>query len=372
MPIKLTVLRGKELEPYLEREFDQFEIKIGRDETNHIPLEDKKKVVSREHAIIRFEDGVYYLNDKGSRNGTFMNNNRLKPDYPYTLDDQSEFVLGEYTVKISITEPKEEKYEETVFLTNPFQDDAETLLNILRSIDEKYQNENPYLRDDLIKQAFGDEILKITGSDFLKAFDEKEDSTKSVQAISSDIPKDDTLFDILINLVVKLSQVISKFRTEFVGATLVQTKDSVQTQSKDSLKNFLLDPAIPEEERNRRASVLNEEIEKVIIHQVALLDGYRASIQEGVSTLLKEINPAIIKKELMKENFEIGPVKIPKNLIPLYIDLKAMKKLELLLFNLSQEDRGVLEKKYFRSGFIGRYLETVSSYQKKSHNADDF
>jgi hypothetical protein len=176
---------------------------------------------------------------------------------------------------------------------------------------------------------------------------------------------------ILLDLVVKLTQVISKFRTEFVGATLVQTKDSLQIQSREGLQNYLFDPNLSSEDSKKRLILLREEIEKTIMHQVALLDGYRGSIQDGVPELLKELNPSIIKKDLSKEIFEIGPIKIPKKIVPLLIDLKTMQQIERILYNLSQEDRGIFEKKYFRPAFIKNYLETVSSAQKMQSNSDE-
>ncbi len=371
MPIKFAVYKGKDLSIQFERELDLPEIKIGREDSNHLVLEDSKKIVSRHHSEIKFDNGTYYLSDNGSRNGTYINKNKLKPNYPYVLDDGSEFTIGEYTVKVSLTEAKEYR-EETVFLTNPFVDDVRALQNILRTIEEKYQSEDPGLRNDLLKQALQDEIGDESKSELLNLLSD-QGATKQHAAVNiPDVPQNNRIVTILLDVVVKLIQVISKFRTDFVGATLVQTKDSLQVNSRDELQSYLLDPGISPEEAEKRLTLLKGEIEKVILHQVALLDGYRASIQEGVPELLKELNPAIIKKEIANKNIEIGPLKIPKKIIPLLVELNTLQTIENKLYNLSVEDRGIFEKKYFRPAFIRRYLENMSSAQKSPHKNEDF
>lgn len=50
--------------------------------------------VSRRHARIVREDGLYYLYDEGSTNGTFLNGERLTPGRAYRLMDQVEIRLG--------------------------------------------------------------------------------------------------------------------------------------------------------------------------------------------------------------------------------------------------------------------------------------
>ena len=51
-------------------------ITIGRDEKNDICIKDDP-LVSRRHALIEKEGDTYYLMDKGSTNGTYLNNNPI-------------------------------------------------------------------------------------------------------------------------------------------------------------------------------------------------------------------------------------------------------------------------------------------------------
>jgi len=48
--------------------------RLGRDSDNHVVLEDER--VSLHHALITVRDGVYWLEDLGSTNGTFVGDDR--------------------------------------------------------------------------------------------------------------------------------------------------------------------------------------------------------------------------------------------------------------------------------------------------------
>lgn len=51
-------------------------ITIGRDPQSDIVIKDDP-LVSRRHALIEREESVYYITDKGSTNGTYINNNPI-------------------------------------------------------------------------------------------------------------------------------------------------------------------------------------------------------------------------------------------------------------------------------------------------------
>ncbi|MGH9753896.1 MAG: DUF3616 domain-containing protein [Blastocatellia bacterium] len=59
----------------IERDLNNDEVKIGKGSQNDIILSDAS--VSGAHAVISFEDGVYKINDLGSRNGTLLNEARI-------------------------------------------------------------------------------------------------------------------------------------------------------------------------------------------------------------------------------------------------------------------------------------------------------
>ncbi|HVR29361.1 MAG TPA: FHA domain-containing protein [Thermoanaerobaculia bacterium] len=65
--------------------------RLGRDADNHVVLEDER--VSLHHALITVRDGVYWLEDLGSTNGTFVGGDR-RVMAAHPLVDGEEIRLG--------------------------------------------------------------------------------------------------------------------------------------------------------------------------------------------------------------------------------------------------------------------------------------
>lgn len=58
---------------------------IGRSSANDIVLPDQH--VSRNHAVIRYRDGVFTISDLNSSNGTFVNDTRITEPFPLFVGD---------------------------------------------------------------------------------------------------------------------------------------------------------------------------------------------------------------------------------------------------------------------------------------------
>ncbi|GAB4512286.1 MAG: hypothetical protein OHK0046_11590 [Anaerolineae bacterium] len=63
--------------------------------------------VSRRHAVILCEDGVYFIQDVNSTNGTWVNEKRLTPNEPFPLESGDQVRLGQFVFYISFGEPEE-------------------------------------------------------------------------------------------------------------------------------------------------------------------------------------------------------------------------------------------------------------------------
>ncbi len=86
----------------IEFELDDFPAFIGRDESCNvcIPLPS----VSRQHAVISWTDGKFILSDKGSTNGTYLNNKIITEGL---LKHGDEITVGEVTLKFIVEEKKD-------------------------------------------------------------------------------------------------------------------------------------------------------------------------------------------------------------------------------------------------------------------------
>ena len=106
---------------YLEYELPEVDIWIGRDESNEIILQDE--MISRKHAVIKYQNGDWYLFDNNSSNGVFVDNRRIDA-VPYKLQIGGMIQIG--THKISVGTPpiieKKNKQEKIVISFDEEQD----------------------------------------------------------------------------------------------------------------------------------------------------------------------------------------------------------------------------------------------------------
>ena len=87
---------------------------IGRSANNDIQIAEQH--VSRQHAVINYRDGIFMINDLGSANGTFVNNNRVDEPFPLFAGDEIRFYVP--TMKfLAATEGDEAKAKESGFFT---------------------------------------------------------------------------------------------------------------------------------------------------------------------------------------------------------------------------------------------------------------
>jgi flagellar motor switch protein FliN len=96
---KLTLLQAHSIEPASgtrEHSFDSTsEITLGRNPENTLVL--AANSVSKQHARLSYRDGDYYLEDLGSRMGTFVNKKRLSEHVPLRLQEGDQFSLFPYS-----------------------------------------------------------------------------------------------------------------------------------------------------------------------------------------------------------------------------------------------------------------------------------
>lgn len=71
---------------------------IGREEKSDMIHINSKKA-SRQHAFINKKTGKFYITDNNSTNGTYLNQERIKPNMPYQLSNQDEIKIGGVTLK---------------------------------------------------------------------------------------------------------------------------------------------------------------------------------------------------------------------------------------------------------------------------------
>ncbi|QSA96410.1 type VI secretion system-associated FHA domain protein TagH [Methylococcus sp. EFPC2] len=108
MPLTLTVLSYKGLPPpaALSARFDGEGGSIGRSPDNGLSLPDAEKFISRKHAEIVFERGVYRLADTSTAGTYLAREDRLLQHESVELADGDRLKIGEYELLVSL-QPEE-------------------------------------------------------------------------------------------------------------------------------------------------------------------------------------------------------------------------------------------------------------------------
>ena len=167
-------------------------------------------------------------------------------------------------------------------------------------------------------------------------------------------PDADRLLDVLVEAVSKLVAIPWRFRHEFIGQTIVQSDDSAFLYEKapPELKAYLTDARVGPQEREARLGALAESADAVVVHQLAMLDGYKASVQQGAKRLLDAVDPAPVEEEVEASS--------PMYKVPQLRAAAVLERVKETHRELGGEDWSVAERRAFRPAFIKAYLARMT------------
>ena len=103
-------------------------VSIGRDPTNDLVFD--SPTVSRHHAAVTFRGGRWWVEDRGSYNGTYLNGARVHPGVPMPLRHADQIQLGSQSIVFSwpsqvldaeSTQPVQEPALSGAAVLSPFQ-----------------------------------------------------------------------------------------------------------------------------------------------------------------------------------------------------------------------------------------------------------
>jgi pSer/pThr/pTyr-binding forkhead associated (FHA) protein/S1-C subfamily serine protease len=111
----MPFLRLRDLKSDQPLEFEQAEVRIGRDPEYELVITGEAAgVVSGSHARLVHRDGGWWVEDLGSRNGTFLNDQRLAPGAPRSLSKGAVISLGTRGPRYRVLELAKRRLEPTV------------------------------------------------------------------------------------------------------------------------------------------------------------------------------------------------------------------------------------------------------------------
>jgi predicted component of type VI protein secretion system len=382
MPVKLQVIKeGDEGDPadYL---FEQDRITIGRGSNNDLTLPDQK--VSTEHAEIQNEGGEYLLTDRDSKNKTYVDGRRVGEEEPYVLESGDVFRVGDFKIEFApLFMPSSEQtaYAEEDENTNPFEKHTRQLAAALEGIAETYKFTPSDQRDEnfsaALEEHFDDDVIEEEGVrrlaralGFGNGSAMEEDHTEAdtgrstapdagpsdAAASSSDDKAVASVLDSLIDSLTRVISIPNHFWREFTGDTLAHPpeKKVIHSAGVDELREHLLGDTVSDAEREERLEHLDEAVDSLVAHNMAMLAGYKKSVMAGSRELLQRFDPTDAVKEaegaeggMMRGLFGGG-------------SKTELERLNETWKELSQGEWGELESELFRPTYIDAYVDRMA------------
>ena len=143
---------GMQITDPLRAQFDETGGSIGRGDTNKLVLPDPERRISRVHAIIVYQNGQYWVQDKGSAIRIQLNGKDVGQGGQSPIKAGDKLTIGGYTLAITDSQDEQEAvtqiHSNTAYTSNP----SDELLNFS---DSSSSIDDPFA--DLISQKGGNE-----------------------------------------------------------------------------------------------------------------------------------------------------------------------------------------------------------------------
>ncbi len=98
-PFKLLVECASSPGKHRALTFAKDRVSIGRAHSNDVRLSSPMRLVSRQHAEIRQEKGMFWIVDLGSKRATWLNGRRLEVDRPYALQRGDRLQVDDFQIE---------------------------------------------------------------------------------------------------------------------------------------------------------------------------------------------------------------------------------------------------------------------------------
>jgi len=379
MSVKIILSRTTEPAEKRELLFDGDTISIGREPSNTLPLQGTQ--VSKAHARIERQRSEYFIVDLDSTNSTYINGEKLIPGKQAPLHHGDRVSISDYDLQFFSMDP----------LSSPPADQGQkrAMENRNTAVDlpgEKSRAVSPEEHPSDFVQRWSELTAEIQRTlqtfdilDFARRHQElqarcdalaEENRMLKTESLSlpnngelrtsmlpASLPADEARAEqvllVLLHLFFKLSSGRSSFLSEFIVRTVVRTSDGLpaQPRSDADVLRYFTSAQLSDREFAERLALLKQEADRIVLHMMGLLEGYRRSVDEGARRILQRVDPDRLEEDL--------PDTVLLRYFPPLADLKLFQVVRNRLRDLLQEDRGVLEKQVFRPGFVRAYEECI-------------
>ena len=158
-----------------------------------------------------------------------------------------------------------------------------------------------------------------------------------------------------------------QFRHEFLGQTIMRIpeREFLYEGDAEALKQNLLNASLSEEEAAKRFRLLEEAAADVEMHQVAMLDGYKAAVRDGALNLIDQLNPDALEEEIAGEKWYY-------KMVPVLAKAEVLARLHTQLRELRTEDWAAAERRTYRPAFAKAYLNRMTAVRRSDSASERF
>ena len=392
MEIKLIIKATKDEDTVnvLGKEYsfkDLPKITIGRGAPNDVPLLDSARTVSRNHAQLVEVAGGYALKDLGSKNFSYVNDDKVSVESPKKLTSGDVIRIGEFAIEFLFAAKKD--LDRTVFdpigtldfnVDNPFSEPVQELMSAWKQLTALYDANSLSTKSDYLTHALKQELPAIEQSSVMSAFVNvlPNTSIREQRPAPTPISLEETVnrkppsaeapvgvapspyihtsdsagivLDATLEMLKELIRIPYEFRGEFIGHTMWQDEESTFLYEGDYevTKKYLLGDN-SETEIRRKLERFKKAAKKVKLHQVGMMEGYMAVVKESLDKVLKEIDPTQIGEKEVQGGFL-------NKAFPALASQKVLEVIEEKISSFKLTDWGALEQRMYRPIFIRAYM----------------
>jgi len=373
MSVTFRLTRDKESAETKEFSFDDESLSIGRDLASSLHL--KSTLVSKHHAEIKRDDVAYAIKDLGSTNGTFVNNKKISAHTPLPVHLGDKIRIGDYhleVIHLSLVSQEvnvKPVADQPVPSQVPTPDFKSAEAKDVEVKDARPSEDHP-VPDHRIALLQGQVEQLVSECNLLKEENQRLESIAgNARNVSELVPHSQVplhaqphiveALRIFLKTIVRLGRSRRTFYNDFIGMTYIRSGPSLLDNLENEGVSFLVAESLKDEEAEHRRTLLFEELDEAALHSLALLNGYKKGIETGTHKLLDRLRFDLVIEELNNATLQLGSVAIPYRFLPIIRELRAIQLVRQRLKELLAEDRGVLEKRFYREGFIRGYQTFV-------------
>ena len=343
--------------------FDLEVVVIGRDASADLRLDDATRIVSNRHAEVRRTGGTLSLVDLGSKNGTVLNGRRLRSGEVAPLREDDAFEVGDFEIRVVRIEAIDEVGAGSEIRATHGAEREGTAPAASGPVGGADQFDAPLVAPRVQSGEDSNVVdSRSEGPQFSQDAPSSDSETHALDCTSEEMSaSEDEMVDALVSAVARLAGIPWQFRHEFIGQTIAPPEEEAVFAggSPEALKRFLLDPRLDPDERAGRRAALAAAAEAGALHQVAMLDGYKAGIKTGTLRLLEALDPDAVSDDARQGGFW--------QRVPLMREVAALRRLRQSHSDLVQEDEAMALGR-FRPAFIKAYLARMT---RRTGTSDD-